>query len=907
MILSEVSEADLADLRTVYRWYVLILVLGAVVLALGLAWPAHAQITSFASANCNSNLPISNGGLTLGPSSGGSQTGCIAGTPKWSGLKYYEATPNVTPNQMEIGVSANTTANTVAGVPPLAAIWVGSAYNITTPGAQFGTTFFDAGLKNGTTWWNSVQTSGTSCPAANGKTVGIAADLNTDPPQVWTTCDVTGTGGLSGGPLWNNSATSSPTVPGSGIPGTTGGTGAQMFFPGYAYFPAFVALTGDEATFNFGATSFVGTLPTGYTSWNSNVDGSGTAPNPGPTNPMTINVANAPEWQTGHVYVAGDRVVAGPAWVAGSPGSYTNGSAVYLWATTNGGTSLGSGNGPQTCGTPANTGGGIVNPTSAPAGWSGATTASDNGITWTCLSKVDYVTMTGAFADDPSAWATGTTYFNNAWVVNAGNGYRMTASMASPPYTCLSASSGSGPTGTTLGLDIADNTCNWQYQGAITYTSLANQWPHQFNPKTNNDFGEVKTNYRVNLNVWYGGKERQVYQPGQNGEKNPILMTFHNDVSDGPPYLQNCKQGWFASGITLAYAGAGQVSCNGTGLDFPWTVTAVAGDSWVDNVTAAAGPMRADPTKGVMFYSTQAFSVSGNYYTSAGEPFAFSDQEGYVSRLQFQAVASTIGAFAHSGGPGNQAANNIVLTQSILDAGGGPGVIYLDSAIVFANNLLIYRGSTPGCYAIKVSYPGPVYNNTAIGNGTANCTFIQSQNDGVGTYGTNGGYPTGAYFPPPFKNNVFVGFPNPWGYLTSGGAWPSALGANNATDVASSFSGGSFTNSFGEAYTSVMLPGISASGCSGGASCYSLTPANEFVNPTVGAALDMRVKGTGANIYGAGAVFSFANDSFWQGAPLAPPPTDIFGSARPTAGRYDIGAEQFAPGSSPPVAGGGLF
>jgi len=204
---------------------------------------------------------------------------------------------------------------------------------------------------------------------------------------------------------------------------------------------------------------------------------------------ITTNVANAPGWQRATTYTTGDRVIAGPGYAVTrgnctpTNGTCTNGQPIYLWALTGGsrGNSADSGNGPQTCGSPAGVGG-------IPTGWwSKASTASDNTLTWTCLVKVDYVTLTSALADDATHWAPNAAtctgigqagcYYEHQYVVNAGVAWQQTAKPSGAPYQCTSTTSGKGPT-SGVG-PIADGTCTWQNVGFIPYASGVTPWSHQ--------------------------------------------------------------------------------------------------------------------------------------------------------------------------------------------------------------------------------------------------------------------------------------------------------------------------------------------------------------------------------------------------------------------------------------------
>jgi hypothetical protein len=136
---------------------------------------------------------------------------------------------------------------------------------------------------------------------------------------------------------------------------------------------------------------------------------------------VTVNVANAPGWQSSHSYALKDRVVAGAGW---NGTTYTSGSALCVFAVTVGGT---GGSDPTVfntacaSGTPAGVGGGLDG--SIPAGWSGASTVTDGGVTWALLAVVDYVTITGFGCDDARNWAQSTTYQFIDSVVNGGHCY----------------------------------------------------------------------------------------------------------------------------------------------------------------------------------------------------------------------------------------------------------------------------------------------------------------------------------------------------------------------------------------------------------------------------------------------------------------------------------------------------
>ena len=454
---------------------------------------------------------------------------------------------------------------------------------------------------DGNTYWNNVAGTG-GASVASGKTVGLAFNLDTNPWQYWVTPDVTnlvcnGSGGSgSTAPKWNGSCASDPTLPGTGQatglfpPGSTAGTGKAFFVFGGAVWPIWQGQVLDSSTFNFGATSFVGTVPSGYVAWNNS---SGNLAYPGPLNPMQINVSNAPGWQATHAYLSpasftatgsgtnltvsavtgflaagatissrdgtipasttivsqtsgttggagvyvtnnattiagaaayalGSRVNAGAGW---NGSAYTSGSAVCLFAVTNGGqgtsgSSAAAFNTACASGTPAGTGG-------IPGGsWPGATTVTDGGVTWALLTRVDYATLTNAFNDTAVTWAQSTNYPGGQFVKNGGNVYMQWLPF-STPAVCVSASSGSGPTGTSP--TNPDGTCHWMYLSPLTYTSGANIWPQQLFFDNTFEYG-VQSNYNVVTTVWYGRSAQQVYGPQQPGEGTPLLMASHFDL-----------------------------------------------------------------------------------------------------------------------------------------------------------------------------------------------------------------------------------------------------------------------------------------------------------------------------------------------------------------------------------------
>ena len=808
-------------------------------LLIGFASPVLAQ-TTFTSGDCNANVTISGGGLTLTSTQSGNFVGCRASLGKQSGKLYYEATLNHAPVGTVFGV-----ANGGVGVPASA----GPMFS-TAAGYTAGNNTNAAVLRSdGSVFWNNSQVTG-GASLTSGKTIGLAINLDTDPWQIWVTSDVTSLvcngSGSSGStaPKWNGSCANDPTLAGTGTvlgvfpSGATAGTGfyVKLFFD--SVWPIWQGQILDSATFNFGATSFAGTVPSGYVSWNNS---SGNFALPGPLNPPTINVSDAPGWAATTAYSAGARVNAGAGW---NGSTYTNGSAVCLFGLVTPGTSGSSASAFNTAcasGTPANTGG-------IPGGsWPGATTVTDGGATWALLTNVDYATLTNAFNDTSTTWAQSTQYPGAQYIRSNGNIYYQAFTSV-----CTSASSGSGPTGTGV---FSDGSCSWTYLSPLVYSSNANIWNHQVAWSNAVGQKEMQFNYSPKVVIWYGGSTQQVYGPQQPGEGNPLLMAMHYDYpSDVSPY---CYHGYQ---LVLQWCG--------------WvpSVTVAPGDSFVDNYTTGT-PLTIDQTKGVTVVNTEAWGgVTGIFYTQGmGSAIAFSDSIVGIDRIQLDSTHGITVPCHTTLGPGNQHCNNIQITNSILRSGdNGFGVFVCDGGCTLMNDAIINRSTAAGNRATAFGYQNTIVaNNTIVGTGASNSTCI-ANDFYFGSYPSN---PPGYIY-----NNLCLGHSFPWSHNNPGfGPWPAnPVSAGNATDAPASGYGGTFTDAYGNSNQSFQLPGVG--------SLTALTAANQVVNPTPSTA-DLRIKSSSADIYGQGNNYSAAGFA---------PVTDIIGQT--WSPRWDIGPEKFQGG-----------
>ena len=715
-------------------------------------------------------------------------------------------------------------------------------------------------------WYYASQASGD--PPVNTKTGEACLNLDLEAPRFWITPDITGTSGAGGGPKWNNSGTDTPV-------GNVGGI--KVYLPWVnqnittcCYFPTFTGYNNDQVTGIF--TGF--TPPTGYSTWDT--AGSDGTETPGPLNPLVINVANAPEWQQSHAYSVGDRVLAGPALTI--PSTYTNGANLYLWAVDagGGGTSSGSGNGPQTCGSPANTGG---IPTRT---WGGATRVTDGSVSWVCLTKVDYISLFSAWWDD-AAWTPTTGYGFQQIVVNSvGDIFNNTTALSGTSCggdacnpSCTSGS-GSGPTQGSPN----EGTCTWTYRGHLPYTSGIH-WPHMTpisgTPWYYRPYGHK---YDTTVNVWYGGYQRPRYQDGAFNEPVTEQLRLHTfDTTDLGTY---CKgYGDLGPGPILEGYARNQFSpaCTGLGKAFRITLQPPPGDRWNDNVSPTVGPLgKYDETKGVSFYSNTTVSTCCDTWGQSGTmPFIL---EASLDFKYFQSK-SEHGAALFGNSFGGSASYNL------LESMEGPYVVWGASIDPISNNIIISHSTTPGCTGIFSKFGAtPIINNTIIGAGTSNCTAIAFyEADGLGMFDY-----THTAVHAPYRNNLIFGFPNTYAYGSLTGALGgTALGmmtdvGGNATDVSSSPPLTPYNMPSSHLYgtlamTPVQLLGIdSTCGAGNSSPCTSLSAANQFVSPTLDSSIDLRLK-SNADVLGAGTNFSTATAPHFTGTMV--PGSDILGTTRP--------------------------
>jgi hypothetical protein len=812
----------------------------AVVLPCLLFWSgaAFAQITTWSPTDKSASITLSNGNLTA-QSSATTSFKTIRGTiGKFSGKWCYRFTVTTASGQQSIGFANR--AWPVDAFAPLGLLDFGGHPDSSIHSVGLvGPSAWSGGRLN---WWTTrgglpgVTPGGAGITLVRGSTGEMCVDLDQAPPKVWVTPDITATNGAGGGPLWNGLATANPTT----------GTGPQLaFLPGYTWYPAFNANANDKLTGKFGGF----TPPAGFNTWDT---AGGEEPIPGPSHPNVVNVANAPEWQATRTYGLKDRVLAGPAW---SGGAYTNGQDLCLWAVKFGGTSGSSVRAFDTAcstGTPANVGGGLDG--TIPAGWAGATSVTEGGVTWTLLTKVDYTTLTASMVDDPVSWTPNTTYTMGAAVVFQGASY---LNQVSKPCT-------SGSVGLTAS---PDGTCtSWYFFGTIPYVSTVPKYPHILTTIEHSYNAIAPQYFDEHVRLWYGGAQRTHYGAGEHGESVPMPLTNHRW-----PALSQTESASFCykNDALIPLGAASEYNCNSnTGGAFQAIIQPAPGDSFADHPSLH---LRYDESQGVALWTagTDHETHGGWYWHDA--PLDDADPA-TLTRLQLKSEHGTGVALAGAD-----------FYHNIVESGGAMGVMGCCPHNIH-DNVVIMNSSTPGNMAFAFKYLAPVYNNTAISLGAANSTFFNTFDaSGVGFWSKAN--------PAPVSNNLFFGFQVPGSTAHGQGGGPIVWNnLGNASDVPNSFP---VTSSYStmERYlygVQIMFPQDFAGlgntcGAGNNSPCTGLSAADVFVNPTIGPNLDLRLK-PGSPVLGAGANFSVH---------YTHPTNDIFGTPRPQGSRYDAGAFEF--------------
>jgi hypothetical protein len=186
--------------------------------------------TTLDPANKGASQTLSNGNLTTtGNGTNGIARSIASHT---TGKYYYEVTIGSVSNLLVGFVNAGESLNA----------YVGGSVN-------------SLGAANGGGWLGDAGGTTTSATLVNGHVYGLAIDLGA--MKAWILDITSGTG------QWNANATANPAT---GVNGCTYGAFGLGFTPPI-YAAGTAAANGNNMTFNFGATAYTGTPPSGFGNW----------------------------------------------------------------------------------------------------------------------------------------------------------------------------------------------------------------------------------------------------------------------------------------------------------------------------------------------------------------------------------------------------------------------------------------------------------------------------------------------------------------------------------------------------------------------------------------------------------------------------------------------------------------
>ena len=461
----------------------------------------------------------------------------------------------------------------------------------------------------------------------------------------------------------------------------------------------------------------------------------------------------------------------------------------------------------------------------------------DGTCTWKYLSRVDYISLTG-WAFDNRRWKKGTTYHYFDYVTSG-------APLRAYALANDSCSSTVAPTGTgsdAKSIVVTSDGCHWQYQADIIYSSKKSYIPtetstHRNSPPTI----MIDANYEARL--W---NDRE-YVAGQNGEASPIRTQDHNDHRHEGGSLLGCTSS----------------PCHHL------IITTAPGEGFRDSLTPF-DPLRGyDPSKGVAIRNSLP-------YRSPHEPAGIDVHDNYVDIIGLQ-IKSVHGAAVNGK---SSFGNDMTIRDCILEGGSNDrwtshAAVTLDARSVVANSLIISHGPI----GIDFKYPGYALYNTIVNpDRVANSVGITTWHNWVFKGQT-------------VSNTAIFGFAHAAAssaeVRSSGPAfnWRAVTwyGGHNVTDAPQDDTA---TNTPGGSV--YILPGTT----------YGASQSAAFAAPGT----DWRAK-DGGPLAGRGSAFGmfglYCTTGGYRPEPNCPlrvnydfDTPDIIGTARPQAGRYDIGAWQ---------------
>jgi hypothetical protein len=404
------------------------------------------------------------------------------------------------------------------------------------------------------------------------------------------------------------------------------------------------------------------------------------------------------------------------------------------------------------------------------------------------------------------------------------------------------------PSGT--GSGVLGDGCQWQYQADITYSSQVAYIPPQTytGPPSG---GIITATYHLTQNYQGNLWNDRAYTGGLLGELEPVTggsFRYGRDDSGGESLSISCNPCYYI------------------------TLTAAAGESFRDTITASDPLSAPDPTKGAYIHNTHAVNGFG-----VDDGYAIGDAYTNLIGLQIKS----------DNGPAIDALNacNATLRDSIMEGNNGsviatPTIILNCGPAVLANSLVLSH-STVGVW---FKYPMTILHSTIVTtNSLADSVGIQSYFAGPGA---DPAVPT-------VSNTAVFGFAHAMSYITS--TTNAAIGDHNVTDASATDSGSAgFTMTFySENYTFFPLPGAT----------YAASYAGSFINP----ASDWRLS-SGSGLRGAGSAYGNFDVNCVTQNPVCITynfdTPDIIGTTRPQSSAYDVGSWEFAGGAPAPVKGG---
>lgn len=404
------------------------------------------------------------------------------------------------------------------------------------------------------------------------------------------------------------------------------------------------------------------------------------------------------------------------------------------------------------------------------------------------------------------------------------------------------ANSTAPPTGNGVNVIVttADG-CKWQYRADITYSSGASRIPHQTYTNGNTQTATIRMVNDHRAELW---NDRE-YLAGQNGEANPIQVRYHNDYKQEGGLLVGCLT----------------TRCPRI------LITTAPGESFRDSLLPTDPLTGYDKTKGVAIRNTTKDQWP---LTAAGLDLHdnYTDIDGLQIKSDLGTAIDGLNSFS----------NYMSIDRSILHGGAtgsaGPTTragVSVDFGVVISNSLILSGGR----FGVVCKYPCFLLNSTVVG--------ISPGNNIAGVHSGWNWTTTG----PTVANTVISGFQ----YSASSTEIPGCTthcvtwhGSNNVTDSVVSLTG-SFTGIGNTLDYAWPLPGTTY----GASSMFWASSDYRPTGPLLGAGAPFGPFTLPQSVSSPANLRTYNRDT-----------PDIFGTARPGSGGFDVGAYQTAGAVPPP-------